>query len=175
MAGFPGFDGGNELMLASFRPVTDGDLEFLYKLYASTRLSEMSVTGWSDDQVEEFLRMQFRLQHIQYMQNYKGASFDIILADGIPAGRLYVHRGEEGIRVIDISILPEFRRKGIGGDILRGLTQEADAKGQMVSLHVEINNPVLEFYKSLGFRKKDLRGIYFYMEREVNRFSTGVV
>jgi ribosomal protein S18 acetylase RimI-like enzyme len=162
-------------MILSFRPVADGDLEFLYNLFASTRLSEMSATGWSDGQVEEFLRMQFRLQHTQYMQNYKGASFDIILVDSIPAGRLYVDRGEEGIRVIEISILPEFRRKGIGSSILRGLTEEADAIGQTISLHVEMNNPILGFYKTLGFREKELRGIYFYMEREVNRFPAGVV
>ncbi len=44
-----------------FRPITDEDMEFLYRLYASTRLAEMAVTGWSESQVEEFLRMQFGL------------------------------------------------------------------------------------------------------------------
>jgi ribosomal protein S18 acetylase RimI-like enzyme len=156
-----------------FRPVMQEDQEFLFRLYASTRLEEMAVTGWREIQVEEFLRMQFSLQHTQYIQNYKGASFDIILVDGIPAGRLYVDRGEDSIRVIEISILPEFRRKGIGGSILRGLTEEAEAKGKIISLHVEMNNPVLGFYKTLGFREKELRGIYFYMERVANRFPTG--
>lgn len=34
-----------------------------------------------------------------------------------------------------------------------------------MSLHVEINNPVRGFYKSLGFEEKELRGIYYHMER----------
>lgn len=141
-------------------------MEFLYRLYASTRLAEMAVTGWGESQVEAFLRMQFRLQHNQYTQNYPGASFAIILVGALPAGRLYVDRKEDGIRVIDIALLPEFRGKGIGGRIMRGLAQEADAKGLVMSLHVELNNPILPFYKVLGFKEIELSGIYYFMERE---------
>jgi ribosomal protein S18 acetylase RimI-like enzyme len=159
----------------SFRPITDEDLEFLYRLYASTRLAEVAPWGWDDRQVETFLRMQFKLQHTQYMQNYASPSFSIILAGNIAAGRLYLDRKEDSIRVVDISLLPEFRGKGIGGRIMRALAAEADAKGQIISLHVEMNNPVLGFYKTLGFKEKELRGIYCYMEREVNRFLTEVV
>ena len=149
----------------TLRPITDEDMEFLYRLYASTRLEELAVTGWNDAQIEEFLRMQFGLQHSQYRQNYPGASFELVLIDVVPAGRLYVDRTEDGIRIIDISLLPEFRGRGIGGRIMRGFVEEADAKGHGMSLHVEMNNPVLEFYKALGFREKELRGIYYFMER----------
>lgn len=128
-----------------FRPITDEDMEFLYRLYASTRLTEMAVTGWSESQVEAFLRMQFRLQHMQYMQNYPGASFNIVFVDGTPAGRLYVDRKEDRILVLDIALLPEFRGRGAGGRIMRGLAEEADAKGLMMSLHVEMNNQILPF------------------------------
>jgi ribosomal protein S18 acetylase RimI-like enzyme len=148
-----------------YRPISETDMEFLYQLYASTRLAEMAVTGWSESQVEVFLRMQFRFQHTQYMLNYPGASFDIVLIGGTPAGRLYLERTPEGIRLIDIAFLPEFRGRGAGGRIMRELADEADAQGLVISLHVEINNPVREFYKALGFREKELRGIYYYMER----------
>jgi ribosomal protein S18 acetylase RimI-like enzyme len=150
-----------------FRPITDEEMEFLYRLYASTRLAEMAVTGWGESQVEAFLRMQFGLQHSQYMQNYPGASFEIVFIDGMPAGRLYVDRKEEATRLIDIALLPEFKGKGTGGRILRGLVEEADAKGVVISLHVEMNNPILPFYKTLGFREIEQRGIYYYMERRV--------
>ena len=157
------------------RPIAEEDKEFLYRLFTSTRLSELAATKWSDSQIETFLRMQFRLQHTQYMQNYTAASFDLILFGNFLVGRLYVDRREDDIRVIEISLLPEFRRRGIGGRILRDLTKEADAKGLNMSLHVEMNNPVRGFYKTLGFREKGLWGIYYYMEREVNRFQAGVV
>lgn len=143
----------------------DEDLEFLYRLYASTRLDELAATGWSESQVEAFLKMQFRLQHTQYTQNYPSASFSIISIDDVPAGRLYVGRKEDGMRIIDIALLPEFRGKGIGGGIMRDLVGEADTKRLVMSLHVEMNNPILQFYKALGFKEGELSGVYYYMER----------
>jgi ribosomal protein S18 acetylase RimI-like enzyme len=151
----------------SFRPIRDEDREFLCRVYASTRLDEMAITGWSQSRVEAFLAMQFTLQHTQYMQNYPGASFTVILVDAIPAGRLYVDRKDGSMRVIDIALMPEFRGRGVGRRIMRELLREADAKGLAADLHVEMNNPAREFYKSLGFREKELRGIYYSMEREV--------
>jgi ribosomal protein S18 acetylase RimI-like enzyme len=149
-----------------FRPITDDDLEFLYNVYASTRMEEMALTGWSEQQVEEFLRMQFRLQHVQYMKNYReGGAFDIILVDGAPAGRLYVQRKKNDIRIVDIALMSGFRRKGIGAKIMNDLAAEADQKNLPLSLHVEQNNPAMGLYERMGFEKKDLVGIYFFMER----------
>ena len=147
------------------RPIADEDMDFLYRLYASTRLPELTATGWSESQVEAFLRMQFQLQHTQYTQNYAGASFSLILAGAVPAGRLYLARQENRIRIIDITVLPEFRRRGICGRIMRELAVEADARGLIISLHVEMNNPILPFYKALGLKEIELRGIHYYMER----------
>lgn len=147
-------------------------MEFLYRLYASTRLAEMAITGWSEGQVEAFLRMQFGLQHTQYMQNYPGASFDMVCIDDTPAGRLYVERKEDGMRVIDIALLPEFRGRGAGGRIMRGLAGEADAQGHMMSLHVEMNNPILPFYKALGFKEMESKGMYYFMERDAVNLTT---
>jgi ribosomal protein S18 acetylase RimI-like enzyme len=149
-----------------FRPVTENDMDFLYRIYASTRLEEMGATGWDKVQVESFLTMQFNLQHIQYMQNYPDASFNLILAGYLPAGRLYVDRKKDSLHIIDVALLQEFRRQGIGGFIMKGLTEEADATGRMMSLCVEMNNPILPFYRALGFREMNLKGIYYYMERK---------
>jgi len=152
--------------LITFRPVTAEDGEFLYNLYASTRAEEMALTGWNENEIEGFLRMQFQLQHVQYMENYKnGGTFEIILVDNTPAGRLYVQRKPDDIRVIDIALLPEFRRKGTGSKIMEELIAEADRENLPLSLHVEQNNPALGLYENLGFQRKDLVGIYYFMER----------
>lgn len=153
--------------LLSFHPIkdTEEELEFLYRVYASTRTEEMAMTGWSEKQVEEFLRMQFRLQHTQWLQNYKKAKFEIILYNKVPAGRLYVDRRQDDIRIIDIALLPEFRRQGIGSKLMNDLIAEADQKQVTLSLHVEHNNPAMGLYERLGFEKKDLAGIYYFMVR----------
>lgn len=156
------------LPLITQRTVTDDDSEFLFRLYASTRSDELALTGWRSDQLEAFLRMQFGLQHNQYRRNYPDANFNLIFINEVPAGRLYVERTGEMIRIIDISLLPEFRGKGAGGRILRNLVEEADAAGCTVSLHVEMGNPIRKLYKTLGFVEKEQRGVYQYMERCCN-------
>ncbi len=152
----------------SFRPIqkTDEDLEFLYQLYATTREEEMKLTGWDPQEAENFLRMQFKLQHNQYMTNYSAPSFEIILVDNIPAGRLYLNRLIDEIRVIDISLLPQFRRKGIGSRILNSLVDEAHQRKIAISLHVEVNNPALKLYEKLGFEREKQAGIYYFMVKQ---------
>src|SRR5690348_16787850 len=92
----------------SLRPVTSDDAEFLYRVYASTREEELSAVPWPPEQKEAFLRMQFSAQDKHYRAHYAGATYDVILVDGVPAGRLYVYRTPREIRVMDIALLPEF-------------------------------------------------------------------
>lgn len=152
-------------MNITYRPITENDLEFLYQVYASTREEELSVVDWSEQELEDFLRMQFDLQHKQWMKNYDRAAFDIILFDGIPAGRLYVDRWKKEIRIIDIALLTEFRRKGIGSRIMSQLVEEADQANKILSLHVEMNNPAMGLYLNLGFKSIQDVGVYFLMEK----------
>lgn len=149
----------------TFRPINNEDVEFLYRVYASTREEEMAMTGWSEPQIEEFLQMQFTLQHTQYLQEYKNASFEIILLDKVPIGRLYVDRRKQEIRILDIAFFPEFRGRGIGSQILKELISEADKKKLPLNCHVEHNNPAQKLYERLGFEKKELRGMHYFMER----------
>lgn len=145
------------------RPEIECDREFLLGLYASTRAEEKALLGWPEPRWDEFIRMQFTLQHTQYRHNYRRGSFEIILVEGAPAGRFYLERGETETRVIDLALLPQYRRRGIGTTLLRTLLREAAAEGRAVSLHVERNNPVLDFYHGLGFRLAEDKGVYLLM------------
>ena len=146
------------------RPYAEADLEFLCQVYRATRAEEMALTGWSPPQIEAFLRDQFRLQRHHYETYYTGAAFDVIELDGQPIGRLYVHRGPKELRVMDISLLPEFRGRGLGTFLLSGLIAEAQAKRQSVTLHVEFNNPARALYHRLGFTQQgELQGVYIPM------------
>ena len=140
-------------------------MELLFRLYASTRAEEMAmVVDWTDEQKEGFLRMQFQAQHAWYREHYEGAQLDLILIDGAPAGRLYVHRRTAEIRLMDIALLPEHRNSGIGSSLLRELMAEAEAAGKHLTIHVEKYNPAMRLYHRLGFQAVADRGPYDLME-----------
>lgn len=168
---------GDPILPGNFdvRSETEGDREFLFQLYASTRQEEIAMTGWNMSEVNDFLNMQFTLQHSQYLMRFPLALRQIILVEGKPAGRLYFHREKERITVIDISLIPEFRNRGIGGAILRKLAEEADENGLVMDLHVDWNNPIRWFYKTLGFHEKESHGFYCYMERPVRTANGNVL
>lgn len=140
-------------------------MEFLLRLYATTRADEMAmVVDWTDEQKEWFVRSQFQAQHTWYQEHYGDAQFDLILIDGVPAGRLYVHRRATEIRLVDISLMPELRGRGIGSALLRELMAEAEAAGKPLTIHVEKYNPAMRLYLRLGFRPIEDRGPYDLME-----------
>jgi len=149
----------------SLRPVTDDDQEFLYCLYASTRAEEKELVGWPDELWDQFMRMQFDLQQSHYLRSYDNPSFDIIMADDTPIGRLYLDRRDDEYRLIDLALLPEFRGLGIGGSLLMAVVRESEEQGIPVSLHVEKHNPILDYYRRIGFRIAEDRGAYFFMIR----------
>ena len=147
------------------RPETEADVEFLAALYASTREEEMAlVTDWSDEMKKAFLRSQFDAQSEHYKKHYSAAEYWVIERDGAPIGRLYLHYQEKDVRIVDIALLPEHRRHGIGRAILRQLLAEGQAAGRNVSLHVEKNNPALRLYYDLGFTEIGEYGYYHLLE-----------
>ncbi len=153
-------------MEITYRKIEDSDLPFLRKVYKSTREEELQLTDWSDEQKQQFTDQQFEAQHSYYQQVYKDASFGIIFSDNIPAGRLYLWESEKQIRIVDISLLPEFRNLGIGGAILNNLIEKSEQTTKVLSIHVESYNRALSLYQRLGFEQKDQTGVYFYMERQ---------
>lgn len=152
-------------MNVTLRPIRPDDEMFLSHVYASTRLDELAVTDWTDEQKAAFFQMQFVAQHKFYQDNYPDTDFLLILQDGTPIGRLYVARWKEEIRIVDIALLPAYRGTGVGTTILRDLLAEADAAGKPVRIHVERENPALRLYQKLGFVMIEDKGVYLFMER----------
>jgi GNAT superfamily N-acetyltransferase len=149
----------------TLRPITPDDMEFLLRVYHSTREEELAmVVDWTAEMKNAFIYQQFNAQHAWYQEHYQGATFDVILIDGAPAGRLYIHRRSKEIRLVDITLLPEFRKGGLGTSILHDLMAEGKAAGKPVTIHVEIYNPAMRLYQRLGFRPTEERGPYVLME-----------
>ena len=149
----------------TLRPMTHDDLPFLRRVYAGTRANELAQTPWGDEEKQAFLDMQFQAQHTHYQKHFPEASYQIIEQRGEPIGRLYLDRRPDELRIIDIALLPEKRGGGIGGTLMRRILDEAALVGKPVRIHVERNNPAMQLYDRLGFRKVEDQGVYWLMER----------
>ena len=152
---------------STLRPLninSDQDMVTIAALYASTRQEEMSLSGWPQQQIDQFLQSQFEAQHTFYMEQFPNASFDLIEIEGQVAGRLYVNRTAERVTIIDIALFPEFRNQKIGEHYLTALQQEITDPKQRLTIHVEHVNPALTLYIRLGFYPIQLQGLYILME-----------
>lgn len=151
-------------MNIALRPITSADMEFLYRVYASTREEELSVVDWAEEQKTLFLKMQFEAQHQHYQKYFPDTAFDIITTNRIPVGRLYLDRRVDEIRIVDIALLAEYRGQGIGTTLLMDILTEGQNAGLPVRIHVERNNPALSLYHRLGFKEIEEQGVYWLME-----------
>lgn len=152
----------------ALRPVADADRDALLRVYASTRAEELAVVAWAPGQLEAFLRMQFEAQDSYWREQRPDAVFSVIELDGVVAGRLYVDRCEDEIRIVDIALLPEFRGQGIGCALLRLILDEGDERGVPVTIHVERENRARTLYERLGFHQVSTTGVYDLLERTGN-------
>lgn len=144
----------------TLRPVQDSDLAFLARLYASTRTEELARTPWSEHQKRAFLAQQFHAQHTFYTEQFADAQFSVLLIDGEPGGRLYVHRRAHEVRIIDIALLPAHRGKAVGTRLLRRVMEDAASRALPVTIHVERSNRARSLYRRLGFQPVADQGPY---------------
>ena len=146
------------------QPQDPQDLALLYQIYASTRMEELALVDWTDQQKTEFLQMQFHCQHQYYQQQFDQAEFLLLFQRSVPIGRLYVDRREQEIHIIDIALLPTFRNQGIGTVLLSQLQAEARQRQVPLRIHVEPINRALGLYRRLGFQQISEQGFYLLME-----------
>lgn len=151
-----------ELALA-LRSETPEDIDFAASLYASTREAELALLPWSDAEKSAFCRMQFNAQHSHYQSQYPEAHFLIIERDGARVGRVYVEQRASALLLMEITLAPEHRGRGVGHAITTALLLHARAEALPMHLHVEPLNPAKHLYERLGFRDVETRGFYTFM------------
>jgi ribosomal protein S18 acetylase RimI-like enzyme len=151
-------------MPITLRDTLPEDELFLFEVYASTRAQEMALVSWDDEQRKAFLKMQFDAQHSHYRERFPDANYSVILRDDLRLGRLYVLREECEIRILDITLLPQYRNCGIGTSLLRKLLVEAAQFEKRVLIYIETYSPSLNLFKRLGFKSIAEEGFNFLME-----------
>jgi ribosomal protein S18 acetylase RimI-like enzyme len=146
------------------RPARDDDEPFLYDLYRSTRIDELSQTGLPPAQLDTLIRLQFTAQQHHFRQAFPDAEHLIILVDDRPAGRVLIYRSGREVRLVDIAFLPEMRGGGIGSELIRGLQAEAAAAFKPLTLYVAKQNRAARLYERLGFKAVEETGGHIHMQ-----------
>lgn len=144
----------------TLRPVSDQDWTFLAILYASTREQEVAQTGWPVEMQRAFLLQQHEAQNRHHAIAYPQAQRTIIECQAKAVGRLYWSEHERALHIVDIALLPEFRRHGFGAAILADLIDHAAGHGLAITMHVAKDNPARSLYERMGFEQVEDRGLY---------------
>lgn len=159
-------------MAITLRDAGPDDEPFLFEVYACTRAAELAQVPWPDEQRDAFLRMQFDAQHTHYHELYPDADYRVILRDDERVGRLYVLREKDLMRIMDITVLPEYRNSGIGTELVRAVLDEAADSGRNVQIYVETFNPSLGLFKRMGFSILQEEGINYLLEWNIAKAAT---
>lgn len=156
-----------ETARVTLRPVCLADEPFVFRLFASGRADLEWITFLSKEQKAELFRQQFRWEHEQLLKEYPGAQFCIVLLEGEPVGRLYVYRGEKKFHGLAITLLPEYRGRGIGSKLINDILREAAKADKPVHIHVAwYNYAARALYERLGFRIIEDAGAYCELQWE---------
>jgi ribosomal protein S18 acetylase RimI-like enzyme len=148
----------------SLQPASARDDDFLFLVYANTRKDEMASWGWSTAEQASFIRMQYDMRKRGYAASYPSAESAVISIGEVPAGSLIIFRGSDEIRLVDIALLPEFRGRGLGGEVIRMLISEAAHAGSRLRLSVLRSNRATHLYERLGFISTGGDTMYCEME-----------
>jgi GNAT superfamily N-acetyltransferase len=148
----------------ALRAEADADIDFLRRLYASTRSEELAMTAWSDAEKQAFCDIQFQLQRHHYRTYYPETDWWVLEEHGVPAGRLYLDRQTNTLLVIDIALLPQWRGRGVGTELMLWICAQARAAGKSVTIAVEKFNRAQTLYRRLGFRETSDAEVYWFME-----------
>jgi ribosomal protein S18 acetylase RimI-like enzyme len=114
---------------------------------------QLQAETWDPRIREHLLDLQVRTKCGAYATVHPQADDAIIMLDDQPVGRMLVDRSGEFYHLVDISVLPKYRGKGIGTRLVLALCMEGEMTGKNVRLYVSISNPrAAGLYKRLGFR-----------------------
>jgi ribosomal protein S18 acetylase RimI-like enzyme len=149
------------------RLATPADDAVQLAIYASTRTEELALAGWPPAQREAFVLQQHVAQQHHYRSYYPQSGCHLIIVDGdAVAGRLWLDERADRLHILDIALLPAWRRQGLGTACLQALGVAASTRP--LSIQVEIHNPARRLYERLGFVAEGApQGLHQFMVRRV--------
>jgi len=139
----------------SLKQANKNNLEFIFNLKKSTLKAHIEkIWGWDDEYQRQVLSTEF-IEENNYM----------IYSDGVIIGVLEINETIDEFHIVELEIVPEYQRKGIGSAILQDIILRMNEKGKKIKLGCfTINTEALKLYEKNGFRKCDETSTHTLLE-----------
>ena len=148
------------------RELRADDEPVLFQLYSAVRSAELGIEGWPPDERDRMLRIQFDAQRRGYRAQFPRLDERLIVRSGLPIGWVIVDGSDaRALHGIDIALLAEARRQGVGTQVMQSLQEEAAAGNRPFVILVERRNlRALAFHRRLGFQAIKETDVHTMME-----------
>jgi ribosomal protein S18 acetylase RimI-like enzyme len=146
-------------------PAGASDSVFLYRLFERTRGQQFAPIPLAPAQLEALVRMQFNAQQTGYRNQYPQSQDFIIMMGDRLAGRIWLNESAAEIAIMDIAILPEYQRRGLGTAVLARIIHDAALAAKTIRLRVDRTNfRAARLYRRLGFEVVSGNEVFEEME-----------
>lgn len=151
--------------------VLPDDEEFLIALYYTTR-DDIQLAPINEEQKKLLSFTQYIAQKQHYETFFPGSKHNMIMVKEERVGRLWTARNDSEIICVNISLVPEYRNRGIGTILMTQLFTEAEQSKRVLNLHVlKTNEKALRLYKRLNCKLTGETFSHFKMQwRPENEF-----
>ena len=139
----------------TLRPAAPEDVEFACRVSRETMRGHALATfgTWNEDDVRQ-----------RCSSNIAAGFTQIIELKGVQIGIYVVERPPDHVQLLQIFILPDYQRRGIGSSLIERLLAEARASNLPLRLRVLRVNPAFELYQRMGFKVVQETPERYFME-----------
>ena len=142
-------------MNLTYVPAVETDIEVLFEFHKQLIDSYEDLSSIDYGEFLAWVRRKLEKRLYEYLR---------ILCDGKLAGYIRVSEGENEVELDDLYILPEYRGRGIGSEVLRSCIRRAD---KPIFFYVfKKNTRAIALYERLGFVIDEKVGDTRYIMRQ---------
>lgn len=147
------------------RIATQNEDEFLFEVYASSRIEEIASWKWADKENLNFLQIQYQCQKNYYALQYPNLETKIILFENEKIGKLLLADLVDRLVIVDLALLLKYQNIGIGTEVLQRIVERARNSNQNIELSVlRSNERAKRLYERMGFQVINYSELYIKLE-----------
>lgn len=147
------------------RAETPADAAFLFGLHETVKGAELALMPVPEPMRRQLLEMQFRAMTAGYRTGFPAARFEIVTLGDAPIGRLITDTSEGWFHIVHIALLPEWRNRRIGADLMAAVLDRPRRLGMRCEATVALDNVAsLRLWFRLGFAERERNDTDFKLE-----------